>query len=131
MLKDKAIREYAKKLALISLENGHISNERVSAVLETLRQSPPRKISTVLKYYAFYIRREMKKSQMQVEYAGELNASSVESLKTHFSKTYNRPLSVLTQENKKLIAGLRIHIGDDVYDSSVAGRLENFQLKTA
>jgi F-type H+-transporting ATPase subunit delta len=41
-----------------------------------------------------------------------------------FSKLYNRPVSAVTKQDTSLIAGVRVRVGDDVYDASVAGRLQ-------
>ena len=39
------------------------------------------------------------------------------------SRKYERRVSTETKENPALIAGIRVRIGDDVYESSVAGQL--------
>jgi F-type H+-transporting ATPase subunit delta len=36
---------------------------------------------------------------------------------------YQRPIAAAAQSNPGLIAGLRIRVGDDLYESSVAGQL--------
>jgi F-type H+-transporting ATPase subunit delta len=37
---------------------------------------------------------------------------------------YDRPVSAVIQQETALIAGVRVRVGDDVYDASVAGRLQ-------
>jgi len=39
------------------------------------------------------------------------------------SKKYGRAITVSTRANPELLAGLRVHVGDDVYESSVSGQL--------
>jgi F-type H+-transporting ATPase subunit delta len=53
-----------------------------------------------------------------------LEASTVESLKESFSKRYDRPIDVKTKIDPSLIAGIRVKIGDDVFDASIAERLK-------
>lgn len=131
MQKDTAHKEYAKKLVQIALVDGQVSGERVSAILQALKTKPPRKLAVLLKYFHLYMRREIRNSQIKIEYAGQLKQGTVDSLKTSLSTTYKRPLTVTTEENAKLIAGLRVSISDDVYDSTVASRLAALRNATA
>jgi F-type H+-transporting ATPase subunit delta len=39
------------------------------------------------------------------------------------SKKYGRPVAASGRPNASLLAGLRVRVGDDVYESSVAGQL--------
>ncbi len=39
------------------------------------------------------------------------------------TKKYSRKVTATTKRNDALLAGLRIRVGDDVYESSVAGQL--------
>ena len=39
------------------------------------------------------------------------------------SKRYNRAVAPVARRNDALLAGLRVRVGDDVYESSVAGQL--------
>jgi F-type H+-transporting ATPase subunit delta len=39
------------------------------------------------------------------------------------TKKYGRPVTATAKPNPALLAGLRVHIGDDIYESSVAGQL--------
>jgi F-type H+-transporting ATPase subunit delta len=40
-----------------------------------------------------------------------------------FTQKYQRPIAASARPDPALIAGLRIRVGDDVYESSVAGQL--------
>ena len=131
MQKDTAIKEYAKKLVQLALADEQICNERVSAILQALKIKPPRTRVPLLKYFFLYLRREIRDSQIRIEYAGQLNKATVELLQTSLSKKYNRSLTAITEPNPKLIAGLRICISDDVYDSNVATHLAALRSATA
>jgi len=39
------------------------------------------------------------------------------------TKRYARPITATARRNDALLAGMRIRVGDDVYESSVAGQL--------
>ena len=125
MDKDSTLKKFAKKLTDLSLEDGLVSAEKVDAVLQTLRQHPPRKPRTVLKHYLYYIKQAASRSRAVIEYAGDIDDAGVAAIKKHLSQQYNRTITTSTVENSDLIAGFRISIGDDIFDTSVAGRLNN------
>ncbi|MDQ8184713.1 F0F1 ATP synthase subunit delta [Pelagicoccus sp. SDUM812002] len=127
MTRDKQIINYAKGLLKISLEDGEFSEERASAVLQYLEKNPPRKYASVLKEYLKLVQREVANSTAAVEHAGELSSSAIEAIKAKFSAHYGRKISVTTRQNDSLIAGLRVRVGCDVYDSSVAGSLHELE----
>jgi F-type H+-transporting ATPase subunit delta len=39
------------------------------------------------------------------------------------TRKYQRPVTSVARRNDRLIAGLRVRVGDDTYESSVAGQL--------
>lgn len=116
-------QQLARQLYQLSLLDGQVSAERVAGVLAFLRAHPPRQPLAVLKHYRRLIARELGRRQALVEHAGTINAEILRSIETALSQKYQRPVSAVAQPNSRLIAGLRIRIGDDVYESSVAGQL--------
>ncbi len=125
MQRSKQIRSFARKLVQLSLdEQGQqVSPEKVEAILSALQSQPPRRLQVLLREYHSLLRREIRKSEAVVEYAGELPDATLESLRQSLTEIYQRPVTVTKRPNEKLIAGVRVSIGDDVYDSSVANRL--------
>ena len=125
MLAGKSHKDYARKLVSLSLdEAGRISDERVNAILQVLKEKPPRHFKLILKIYLYYVKQEIRRSEAVLEYAGEIQPAAVEAIEGDLSSRYHRSVSSVTRENPELIAGLRVTIGDDVYDASVAGHLE-------
>ena len=125
MNKEATLKKFSKKLADLSLEDGLVSAEKIEAVLETLRRHPTRKPKTVLKHYLYYIKQAVKRSRAVIEYSGQIDDAGIAAIKHHLSQNYNRTITTTTVANDSLIAGFRISIGDDVFDASVAGRLNN------
>ena len=39
------------------------------------------------------------------------------------TRRYGRPVTATARPNPALLAGLRVHVGDDIYESSIAGQL--------
>lgn len=123
----QSIKNFAKKLLVISLANGRLSEEKISDILKTLRSNPPRHYREILEAYLIKVRSELRKENAIIEYAGSLEELVVTEIKNDLKKYYNRDISVTMIENPKLLAGLRISVADDVWDFSVSGRLKQLQ----
>ena len=113
----------ARHLCQLSLVEGRVSADRVAAVLAYLRQHPPRQPVTFLKHYRRLIARQLARHEARVEHAGAIDAAILDAISTTLSRQYRRPITAAAQPNPALIAGLRIRVGDDLYDTSIAGRL--------
>ena len=123
MRKEDKIRNFARKLLALSVEDGRVSPERVEAILEHLRNEPMHRAKPILKHFMRYINREMKKTNAVVEYSGSIDKGVLKKLTTQLSDYYNINVEIETEENPALLAGLKVHIGDDVWDDTVSGHL--------
>jgi len=125
---DRKQKDLAKKLARLSLDaGGQISTERVQAVLSSLGSQTVRARRALLKAYLHYLQIEDRRSRLLVEHAGDISPSELESMRDRLGKKYGRTLRLETRVNAALIAGLRASVGDDIYESSVAGCLAALQ----
>jgi F-type H+-transporting ATPase subunit delta len=77
----------------------------------------------VLKAYSRLIATELAKSEAMVEHAGTITAATLAAIAAAMTKKYGRAVTVTAKPNPALLAGLRVHVSDDVYESSVAGQL--------
>lgn len=113
----------ARKLLDLSLANGQLDQERVNGVLEYCRKQPTSLRRKLLAAYLKQVRREIQKSEALIEHAGPINQQIIASVTASLSQIAGKPISATTRENPALIAGLRIRLGDDVWDNSVADKL--------
>ena len=121
---ENRLKKYAKKLVRISMDKGHVSLERVRGVINALNMDPPRQFKRILNYYAFYLEIEMRRTAAQINYAGTLDQESIKKIQMMLSQFYGERIDVVANEDPSLISGIRIHIGDDVWDTSVRGALD-------
>jgi F-type H+-transporting ATPase subunit delta len=124
MQRDKKITQFAKKLVRLSKDGDLVTEAKVGEVLAALKQAKPRHLGAILKTYLRYIKREVAAQTALVATPGALGTETLEALETHFSDLYQRTVRSETRDDASLIAGVRVRVGDDVYDASVAGRLE-------
>jgi F-type H+-transporting ATPase subunit delta len=120
---DKKTKLLAKQLFKLSLRDGQVSSEQVAGVLGYIEQAAPRHALVLLKLYQQAIVTELAKSHARVEHAGPISAATLQLIASAMTKKYARPVTATAQPNPRLLAGLRVRIGSDLYESSVAGQL--------
>jgi len=123
MAANKKAQQLARQLFKLSLVDGLVSAERVTGVLGYLEKIQPAHPLAVLKVYQRLIATELARSQAIVEHAGAVSDSVLQAIGAAMTKKYGRAVTASARANPKLLAGLRVRVGDDVYESSVAGRL--------
>jgi F-type H+-transporting ATPase subunit delta len=119
----KIALQFARQLFSLSLADGAVSAERVGGVLEYVEKHRPANPMMVLKAYQRLIASELAKGQAVVEHAGPVSEIVLGAIAASMTKKYGRPVASTARADPSLLAGLRIRIGDDVYESSVAGQL--------
>jgi F-type H+-transporting ATPase subunit delta len=118
-----SVRATAKQLVQLSLENGRVSPERVTGVLEYLEKHRPSGLPAILRLYHRLIGVEIARGEARVEHAGPVSSAQLAAIAANFTRRYGRPVTSVARPNPALLAGLRVRIGDDLYESSVAGQL--------
>jgi F-type H+-transporting ATPase subunit delta len=119
----KKASQVARQLFKLSVVDGVVSADRVAGVLEYVEKNNVANPLIVLRAYRALIATELDKSRAIVEHAGALDAPTLESLARILSKKYGRTITATAKSNPDLLAGLRVSVGDDTYESSVAGQL--------
>jgi F-type H+-transporting ATPase subunit delta len=121
----KTAQQLARQLFKLSVVNGAVSAEQVTGVLAYLEKHQPPHLMLVLRAYQRLITNELARSHALVEHAGSLGADILASLAGALSQKYKRVITATARQDARLIAGLRVRVGDDVYESSVAAQLAN------
>ena len=123
MRADKKTKSLAKQLFKLSVVNGAVSAEQVAGVLGYIEKAAPRHPLALLKLYHRAIATELARSRALVEHAGPVTAASLQAIEAAMTRKYARPVTAVAQPNARLLAGLRVRVGSDVYESSVSGQL--------
>lgn len=124
MKRDKKVLQFAKRLVELSRDGGVITEAKVSEVLAGIKKIQPHRELLLLKAYLRYIRKAVAEQTAVVATPGTLSSEALSSIESNFTQVYSRPISAVTTTDASLIAGVRIRVGDDVYDASLAGRLK-------
>jgi F-type H+-transporting ATPase subunit delta len=121
--RNKHVQQLARQFFKLSIENGELSADRVAGVLQYIEKERPPQMLEVLKAYQRLIAAEVARGEAVVEHAGALRPSVLADIASSMSRKYGRRISSVSRRNDALLAGLRVRVGDDVYESSVAGQL--------
>lgn len=119
----KQIQLLARQFFKLSIVDGVLSPDRVAGVLQYVEQHRPPNSVAVLKAYQRLIAAEVARGQAVIEHAGAINETVLTGITSGMTRKYNRPVVGVLRRNDELLAGLRVRVGNDVYESSVAGQL--------
>ena len=119
----KKVQQLARQFFKLSVINGELSSDRVAGVLEYIEKHRPAHAMAVLKAYHRLVAAEFARGQAIVEHAGSIGDASLAAIAAAMTKKYSRPVTAVARKNDTLLAGLRIRVGDDTYESSLASQL--------
>ena len=128
MAADKKTKLLARQLFKLSLANGQVSADLVSGVLGWVDKHAPRHPIALLQLYQRLITTELAQSQAVVGHAGPLASGVIAQIEQALTKKYHRPITATATPDATLLAGIRVRIGDDVYESSVANQLASLSV---
>ena len=120
----KKTTQLAKKLVELSKEDGVVTEARVSEVLTGLKQMKRRNYLIILKTYLVRLRRELALQTAVVSTHNLISDETLEEISAKYSAIYGRPIKAEVEKDNTLIAGVRVRVGDDLYDASLVGRLQ-------
>lgn len=118
----KQAQQLARHLFRLSLVNGELAAAQVAGVLEYVEKhvAHPHRVLTA---YHRLVAAEVARGQAVVEHAGPVPAATLAGIAAKLSARYGRKIVPVAQRNDALLAGLRVRVGDDLYEATVAGQL--------
>lgn len=126
----KQNNKLAKRLAQLVVEAGEDGIAELRPALQAIlkgRSAKDRKY--FLKAFHKAVIREIHKDTLTVESATPLEADVLQQLVTKFSSGRQRALQVIEKTDPSLIAGMKVRLGDTVFDASLANNLQALALR--
>jgi F-type H+-transporting ATPase subunit delta len=127
MKTSKESRKIARQLLRLSFTDGRLDQEKVTQMVQSVLSEKPRQPLDILKDYQRLLRMEVEKRHAIIESATPLNGSMGDRIVANLRSRYGDDLTAEFRTNPELLGGLRIKIGDDVWDGSVRHRLARLQ----
>jgi len=110
-----------------SFTSGKLDEEKISRMVHSVETAKPRHYVELLKDYQRLLQLEVEKRRAVIESATPLNRSLGDRIIANLKARYGDDLTTEFRTNPELLGGLRIRIGNDVWDGSVKSRLEQLR----
>jgi F-type H+-transporting ATPase subunit delta len=124
---NKEIRRLSREMLRASFTDGQLDPGRISSLVDSIIAKKPRHYIDVLKNYRRLLRLELEKRLAKIETANEVDSTTSSELVTNLKKKYGSNLTAEFVVNPQLLGGMRIRVGNDVWDGSVRHRLERLE----
>ena len=124
---NKEIRQLSRKMLQASFTDGQLDPGRISALVDSLIAQKPRNYIDVLKNYRRLLRLELEKRHATVETSSEVDPAIRSEIVANLKSKYGNDLSTEFHVDPQLLGGMRIRVGNDVWDGSVRNRLERLE----
>ena len=124
MLKETKSLKIAKGLVVLSLdEEGRVVSDKISYILTELKNEPVPRALPILRKFLTLIKQKINTYEGSIKKFDSNADSSSNLISDKISHARGKKINLVIQENKSLIAGFRMRIGDDVYEDSIASRI--------
>jgi len=124
---NKEIRQVSRKMLQASFTDGQLDPGRISSLVDSLVTRKPRNYVDALKNYKRLLRLELEKRHATIETASEVDSAVRSEIEANLKSKYGNDLSTEFHVVPELLGGMRIRVGNDVWDGSVRNRLERLQ----
>ena len=114
----------ARRLYGLCQVNGQLDDNKLRDLVSKIIETQPRDYRAILAAIQRLTRLETARREVLVESATVLTATEGQRVSAGLAKDYGDKLTIRYMTNPALLGGLRIRVGDDVFDGSVQGRLD-------
>ena len=116
----------SRRLFGLCKTDGHFDESKLRTVIDKLITMKPRDYRAILQAIQRLTRLEIERRQVTIESAAEIDEPTRKRVVAGLSTQYGTGLEVSYKITPQLLGGLRIRVGNDVFDGSVQGRLDRF-----
>ena len=123
----KQLQREARQLFRLCLVEGSLNEDRVRQAVQKVLGAKRRGGLKLLSYFQHLVKLEHARHRAEIESATSLPDELRANVLSNLDRLYGPRLNTSFALNPSLIGGMRIHVGSDVYDGSVRGRLAALQ----
>jgi len=113
----------ARQLFRLCVVDGQLNDERIRQVARGLAASTRRGALAVLAAFQRLVRLDRHQHSALVESATALTDDVRQDVEAGLARLYGAGLETTFEQTPRLIGGMRIRVGSDVYDGSIRARL--------
>jgi len=123
----KSAQTSARRIFRMCSPDGKFDENLLRKAIAKIVESKPREYKAVLAGVARLLRREEQRRRVLVETARFLDPSAEEKVRKSLTEKYGEGLIFEFRINPDLLGGMKVRIGDDVIDGSVASRIKRLE----
>lgn len=123
----KQARRDAKQLFNTCRVNGLLDETRVRTAVTQVVSQKPRGYVAILSHFQRLVKLDIDRRTALVESAAPVSKAIEQSVRNQLTSRYGQGLTINFAVNPQLIGGLRVKVGSDVFDGSVAARLAELE----
>jgi F-type H+-transporting ATPase subunit delta len=123
MKTNQQMKREAKQLFRWCLVDGALDESRVRQVVEAVLESKPRGYLSLLKLFQRWVKLEYAWHTAEVESAVPLPSDLERRVRAGVEEAYGPGITMRFATNPALIGGMRVQVGNDVYDGSIRSGL--------
>lgn len=116
----------ARRLFGLCKDGTRLNHEKLRTAFTRIAEEKPRDYKAILVALHKLVRLDLAKRKVLVESAVELDQATRQRLFNDLALKYGNDIEIEYSVAETLLGGLRIRVGDDVFDGSVQGRLDRF-----
>jgi F-type H+-transporting ATPase subunit delta len=124
---NKEIRQLSRKMLQASFTDDQLDRGRIASLVDSVIAEKPRNYINVLKNYKRLLRLEVEKRHATIETASEVDPAIRSEIVSNLRSKYGDDLATEFHVDPQLLGGMRIRVGNDVWDGSVRNRLQRLQ----
>jgi F-type H+-transporting ATPase subunit delta len=124
---NREIRQLSREMLRASFTDGQLDRGKVASLVQSLIDKKPRNYIATLENYKRLLRLEVAKRQARIETASELDAETKEQMIKNLKTKYGSDLTTEFVVDPRLLGGMRVRVGSDVWDGTVRNRLERLE----
>lgn len=122
MKKNKKLKELVQKMADVSFKDGKLLDLKARNYLKDIKKLPTSESIYILSEYLKALKIMKLQTTLIIESATPLSPTQISQIKSELRKDFKFS-EVETVINPELIGGIRIRIGDNLYDDSVLAKI--------
>ena len=125
----KEARRAARKLFRECFVQGRMDESRIRALVSALATQKPRHFLGILTSLEKLVKHDLDQRALLVETPIACDEPRLREIEAQVQRRFTAPLIMRHQVNPALIGGMRIKVGSDVWDGSIAARLNQLEVK--
>jgi hypothetical protein len=118
----KSLKKQAIRAAELSFKSGKLDETTAKKFIKSFKALPLNESVMSLTYFLQAVRREIGKTTLTIESVVKVSKSEIQNLEIGFKRQF-QILETREELNPSLLGGIKVRIGDVIFDDSIKSRI--------